>query len=133
MKNKKGFSLVELIISIIIVGILSIIGVASYRGYIKKAMRSEAMAVIAEMSAAEEMYYAKNNCYYSFFGNTKQSISQIGVDFSRNKYFKEVWCYASGLDPVQWFEFSLKYKGSDIYYVRVDRDSGLTITNVGEI
>ena len=41
IKSKKGFTLVELVIVIVIVGILSVISVPIYRGYVDRAMRTE--------------------------------------------------------------------------------------------
>lgn len=93
MKNKKGFSLVELIIAIIIIGILSIISIPIYRGYIEKAIISEGKVILAEMSAAQGIYRTKNNKYYTgTYGNN----SALGVDLSRNKYFKTIASNSSG-------------------------------------
>ena len=51
--NKKGFTLVELVIVIIIVGILSIISVPVYRGYVEKAMLTEGKTLIGAIGRAE--------------------------------------------------------------------------------
>ena len=85
MINKKGFSLVELIIAIVIIGILSIISIPIYKGYIEKAIISEAKAMMAEISVAQGIYYTKNK---KFCGN--ENINELGLNFSRNKYFKNL-------------------------------------------
>ena len=43
--KRKGFTLVELVIVIVIVGILSIVAVPIYRGYTRKAMATEGKAL----------------------------------------------------------------------------------------
>ena len=94
MKNKKGFSLIELIIAIIIIGILSIVSIPIYRGYIEKAVLSEGKAILVEMSAAQEIYRTKNNNKY--YTGTYGNNSALGVDLSRNKYFKTIASNSSG-------------------------------------
>ena len=89
MKNKKGFSLVELIIAIVIVGILSVVSIPVYRNYVKKSMESEGMTMLAEISAAEDIYYTKNKSYTT-------SASALGVNFSRNKYYTSFSGTATG-------------------------------------
>ena len=59
MKKSKGFTLVELIIVIVIVGILSIVAVPIYRGYTKKAIATEAKALLGSIATAEKVYYAE--------------------------------------------------------------------------
>ena len=56
MKKSKGFTLVELIIVIVIVGILSIVTVPIYRGYTKKAIATEAKALLGSIATAEKVY-----------------------------------------------------------------------------
>ena len=46
IKAKKGFTLVELVIVIVIVGILSVISVPIYRGYVEKAIMTEGKVLI---------------------------------------------------------------------------------------
>jgi prepilin-type N-terminal cleavage/methylation domain-containing protein len=52
--KSKGFTLVELVIVIVIIGILSIIAIPIYRSYIEKARLSQTNFV-AEQSSAEEI------------------------------------------------------------------------------
>ncbi|MBO7611272.1 MAG: prepilin-type N-terminal cleavage/methylation domain-containing protein, partial [Elusimicrobia bacterium] len=55
-KNKKGFTLVELVIVIVIVGILSAISVPVYRGYIEKAIMAEGQTLLGAIGKAELAY-----------------------------------------------------------------------------
>ncbi len=86
MKNKLGFTITELIIALVIVGILSLISIPAYRGYVKKGMVSEAKALLGEIDAAQQIYYSRNGKYYS--GTAGQTYgSSFGVDARKNKYF----------------------------------------------
>ncbi|MEM9601941.1 MAG: type IV pilin protein [Pseudomonadota bacterium] len=65
MRKETGFSLIELIIVIAILGILASISTVSYRGYVIKSERSEAQAVLVKIADAQEKYYLNNNRYAS--------------------------------------------------------------------
>jgi prepilin-type N-terminal cleavage/methylation domain-containing protein len=62
-RNDVGMSLVELMIVVVIIGILAAISVISYRGYIKHARKSEAVAMLAEFSSKEQLYFLEAGQY----------------------------------------------------------------------
>ena len=88
IKTKKGFTLVELVIVIVIVGILSIISVPIYRGYVEKAIMTEGKVLINAIGKAELAYHVKNDCFYETSGKV-ESNSVLDIDARGNKYFKE--------------------------------------------
>ncbi|GAB4535588.1 MAG: hypothetical protein Fur0020_03030 [Thermodesulfovibrionia bacterium] len=61
--NKKGFTLMELLITIAIIGILAGIAVTAYVGSIKKAARSEAYSNLESLRLLEEQFFAENGDY----------------------------------------------------------------------
>ena len=61
----RGFTLIELIIAIAIVGILAGIAFPFYQEYVLKARRSEAMVALTAASNAFERYRAGNNFTYA--------------------------------------------------------------------
>jgi len=91
MNKKSGFTLVELIIVIVIIGILSIIAVPIYRGQIRKSLATEAKALLSEVSASQEIYKARTGAWYDPAGSGVQGdtdcVTAIGVDARRNQYF----------------------------------------------
>lgn len=66
----RGYSLIELMIVIVILGILASVILPIYREHVRESRRSEARAAIEEI----------RNLEYEFFGNTKRygSIAELG-------------------------------------------------------
>lgn len=60
---EKGFSLIELMIALVIVGILSCIAYPSYAHYMTKSRRSDAQIALLSLATNMERYYAENNTY----------------------------------------------------------------------
>ncbi len=65
MKAKQsGFTLIELMIAVAVVGILTAVAYPSYQNHIKKAKRSEAQAALVSMATAMEQWRVENNNSY---------------------------------------------------------------------
>jgi len=69
MNNKKGFTLLELLIVIAIIGILAVIAIPGYIGYQTRAVRTEAFANLEALRLLEEQFFAENNTYTISLGN----------------------------------------------------------------
>jgi len=65
MKNQSGFTLVELMIVIAILGIITAIAIPSYNGYISGARLTEAQNNIAALKLAQEEFFLENNSYFT--------------------------------------------------------------------
>ena len=60
---KKGFTLLELIVVIIIVGILATLGFAQYTKTLEKGRSAEAKAILGNLRSAEAAYYEEYGVY----------------------------------------------------------------------
>jgi prepilin-type N-terminal cleavage/methylation domain-containing protein len=67
--NKKGFTLIELIIVVAIIGILAMIAVPAYIGQQKNAARSEAYTNLQNLRLLEEQFFAENGRYTVTLGD----------------------------------------------------------------
>lgn len=61
--TQKGFTLVELMVVIAIIGIIASIAVPSYADYVKKGKAAEATATLANLRIKMEQYYQDNRTY----------------------------------------------------------------------
>lgn len=69
--NKQtGFTLVELLIVLAIVGILTGIALPMYQGYTTKARRADAKAALSELSVWMERQYTAKSCYGTLDSST---------------------------------------------------------------
>jgi len=63
MKKHKGFTLIELMITIVIVAILASIAIPSYRQYVIRGNRTAAQAVMMELATRQQQYFVANRVY----------------------------------------------------------------------
>lgn len=61
--RQKGFTLIEMVITILIVAIVTYTAIAAYSSYIKRARRVDATSAIMSISLAEERYRTSNTTY----------------------------------------------------------------------
>lgn len=61
--KSRGFTLVELMITVVIVAILSAIAVPAYRSYVQRSKRSEATTMLLRIQASQEKFFMQNNAY----------------------------------------------------------------------
>ena len=60
-----GFSLIELLVVLVIMGVLSAVALPAYTRYVQRGHRTEAMAALLESQHFMERYYSANGQYLS--------------------------------------------------------------------
>jgi len=76
MKNSSsGFTLIELMIAVAIVGILASIAYPSYTEFVKKANRADAQAALVSLASALELWKLNNNGVYKDSTTTPTAAS----------------------------------------------------------
>ncbi|MCF6438269.1 type IV pilin protein [Pseudoalteromonas luteoviolacea] len=94
MKSKmhvdSGFTLIELVIVVAIVGILATLAYPNYSSYIKRGARTDAMTILLDAANKQEQYFVDNREYAS-------KLEDIGVPTtSENGYFNISVSVSSG-------------------------------------
>ena len=80
IKPEHGFTLIELVIVIAIVGILTTIAYASYENSVVKSRRKAAAACVMEASQFMERYYTTNLAYNQTPAAVAVALPQLGCD-----------------------------------------------------
>ena len=65
MRKQKGFTLIELMIVVAIIGILAAIAIPQFASYRKRAQDSQAKSALKNLATAQEAFYADNQRYAS--------------------------------------------------------------------
>lgn len=75
--KRNGFTLIELMVTVAIVGILASIALPSYTSYINQANRSDAKAILLENTQFLERNYTEANSYNKNSAGTTISTSNL--------------------------------------------------------
>jgi type IV pilus assembly protein PilE len=95
-ERTRGFTLIELMITLVIVAILAGIAVPSYRNYVLRSHRVEATSALLRVAAAQEKFYLQNNTYTKNLGK----VSGLG--------FSDSDSVATFLTENGWYEIEAK-------------------------
>jgi prepilin-type N-terminal cleavage/methylation domain-containing protein len=79
-KANGGFSLVELTIVVVILGVLSMMAVPRYQTAVERAKGAEAFTYLAQIAGAQERHNARS-------GEYAQSVGALDINMSAPKHF----------------------------------------------
>jgi prepilin-type N-terminal cleavage/methylation domain-containing protein len=78
-KSRKGFTLVELAVVIVIIGVLAAFGVPQFLKSVERSKAAEAFNYLSAMRSAQERFLAKNGVYFDgTIDATGKVISSLG-------------------------------------------------------
>ena len=86
-QNQQGFTLIELMIVIAIIGILAAIALPAYQDYTVRAKMSEPIAQLAEAKTSVTEYYSANNYLPGFPSTSTSPNADAGVLITRTSKF----------------------------------------------
>ena len=110
MRQSRGFSLIELMIAIAIIGILMAIAVPTYREHVRRGAVEEALAQLSSGKTAIEIYFLDNRTYVGAplpAGTSKFAITYADGEPTATTYE----LVATGSDNVSGFVYTLNEQG----------------------
>lgn len=67
--SQQGFTLIEIMIVVVIIGILAAIAYPSYTEYVQRGNRTEGQAFLSDVAARQERHFSQNNSYVTANAN----------------------------------------------------------------
>jgi prepilin-type N-terminal cleavage/methylation domain-containing protein len=86
-RGERGFTLVEMMIVVVILGLLAGLAMVGYRKYIARARTAEAVAVLAEMSSKEQIYFLEFGAYLPLRADDNLTIDPPSPNEDASAFF----------------------------------------------
>jgi type IV pilus assembly protein PilE len=120
-RTQQGFTLVELMITVVVLAVLVGIAVPSYRQYVVRSKRVAAQAAMMDIANREQQFLIANRAYAD-----KATLASSGYAPSVEVTESYTWDVVPGAGPVPSFVITFTGTGGQ------GADGALTLTSTGE-
>ena len=79
MRNFKGLTLIEVMVTLAILGVVAAIAIPAYKGYVTTSHRSECQNEVAAIKLAEEEFFLDNNSYFTGVGSAALAAASNNI------------------------------------------------------
>jgi len=125
MRTRKGFTLVELAVVIVIIGVLAAFGVPKFLNSVEKSKAAESFNYLSAIQSAQERYIAQNGTYAT-------TVAALDITMPAPQYFDNpttITTTPSGAGTPAW-TLTLTRNGSSSYaYTVTWTQDGFDTTN----
>jgi len=129
MKNKGGFSLIELMIVVAIIAFLAMLSMPSFMRFLAKAKRTEAYVNLSSIYAAQKAHWAQHGSYSNVLSG-ENSIGWKPEGYKgggERENFYYTYGFAHGSEGQNFFTGKLKTASSHLSLAKADKDSFLVV------
>lgn len=117
-RSQGGFTLIELMIAIVVIGILAAIAIPNYQGYLIKSARTAAQAQMMDLANRQQQFLLSNRSYVD-----KATLEASG--FSLEGRLASRYDYSVAVDATPSFTITFTAKGAQL------SDGDLTLNSAG--
>lgn len=79
-KQVQGFTIIEVLVTLVIVAIVAAFAIPSYQSYIEKSRRADAFGCLLETAQRQENYFYQNSTYTTSLANLGIAANTCGND-----------------------------------------------------
>lgn len=125
LSSHKGFTLVELMVVVAIIGILAVSGVVVFTGHFDKVRMSNARMNLQDLKVAEEMYYSLYDTYAPDITDGTFN-AMLNFDYTDTTYYK---IYIKAADNDEFSACAVGAKDGDIWNIKDDTSESTEVSS----
>lgn len=111
MKKNRGFTLIEILVVVTIIGLLTLTAVVTYGAFLKQSRDAKRKADLSQIASAVEMYRSNNDTYPATIAEGASLCDPAGCPPTGSKYLEK---FPS--DPKSSSSYKYYYSGSTSDY-----------------